>query len=94
MRYENGLRGNFQYFWGYLLEFWGISHHVVIYSRKPSDKERYITFWIHQGSILIHHLMPIKFKNGYFGNFITLDSVTSGFYVYNAVQNKKWKKPL
>lgn len=32
--------------------------------------------------------MPIVFKNGNFGNPVSLDSISGGFYINNGVQKK------
>lgn len=86
MGHKNAAFCNALYGIGYLMKYRGILYHLVINPCESRNKIGDGTLWIDQGSEFVHNLTAIIFKNGDFGNLVSLDSVSSGFYVNYGVQ--------
>ena len=82
MGYEYSICGYFKNFISDFFNSWGISYQVIIDTRQGGNKMGNLTLGIHQRGKLIDYRMAIEFENRYFGDSVSLYTVSSGFYIY------------
>jgi hypothetical protein len=84
--HKDAVFGHFEHFLGNLVKSRGIVNGLIVDSGESGNEIGNGALRVHQRRKFFNYPFSIKSKNGYFGDFVSFETVSGGFYINYGVQ--------